>query len=237
MPPDPNFLKNSDWLDISEDDYAWLDFTIEKTHDALYDAGKKFEKLFISFLALLSLAAILAYGHAAFTGTEEFKVPFLELSLDRRYAAILIEFLATCAFSSLVLAGIYEEILRWRLEGLLLVRYGELSKLGDTAPVSLWYLLYPSLFRISLFLKTYRPSNFVIPVLYILIGLAGLLFPAVLGWNVGTDLAWTRPHKLELCAALLVLPALIVILGVNLFPRSQAAAEIFETLTKHFRKN
>jgi glyoxylate utilization-related uncharacterized protein len=36
----PVYLKNSEWLDVSEEDYLWLDFTIEKTYSALCEAGK-----------------------------------------------------------------------------------------------------------------------------------------------------------------------------------------------------
>jgi hypothetical protein len=235
MDPERPFLKNSDWLNITEEDNLWLDFTIEKTHAALYDTGKKFEKLFLTYLGLVAVAVMLAYGPSAITVANDFKVPFLELSLDRRYAAVLVVFLASCAFFSLICAGMYEETLRWRLEGLVLVRYGDLSKLGDVSDVNFWYFTYPSLFRISLFLKTYRPS-FIIPLLFGVMVLFGLVFPGAVGWHVGGQLSWPTSQKTELCAGLSIMPLLIVILGVNLFPRTQAAAAVYEKLIEHFRK-
>lgn len=230
------YLKNSDWLDISEEDYQWLDFTIEKTHATLDEAGKRFEKFFISYLGLLTLAAILTFSRSTASGPNEFKVPFLQLTVDRHYAAMLVIVLATCVLFSLVCTGVYEEVLKWRLEALVLVRYGGISTLGDVEESKFWYLLYPSLFRMSLFLKAYRASRFI-PSVFLSLGILGLILPACLGWHIGTELSWSIGQRISLCIGLSILPVVSVILGVNIAPRSQAAAKIYTEMTDHFRKD
>jgi hypothetical protein len=87
----PVYLKNSEWLDVSEEDYLWLDFTIEKTYSALCEAGKKLEKLFVAYLVLLAVAGVLTYSRSL-GGSGDFKVPFLALSLDRRHLLLPLQY-------------------------------------------------------------------------------------------------------------------------------------------------
>jgi hypothetical protein len=228
----PFYRKNSEWLNISEEDYLWLDFTIEKTYSALSEAGKKLEKLFVAYLVLLAVAGVLTFSRSL-GGSGDFKVPFLDLSLDRRHAAIVVTVLATCELFGLVCTAVYEEVLRWRLEGLILVRYTDASTIGDVPDAHFWYLLYPSLFRMSNFLSASRFSRFI-PLLFFYFGLVGLISPWLFGWHIGGDFSWSWREKTFLCIGLSILPLLAFILGVNILRRSQEAAAVYKQLIDHF---
>ena len=227
-------------LVITQEDYQWLDFAIEKTHTAFYDAGKKFEKFFGTYLVFLILSAIVTYGRgigADAHGTESgVKIPLLELVLDRRYAAIALVVLSTAVLLALVCQVVYEEVLRWRTEGLILIRYGQISKVGDVPDDEYWYLRYPSLFRMSLFLSSSYRVGAVFGNAFLVIMTAGLFLPAVLAWHVGTELSWPRIAKVGLIIGVSILPSLSILLLSMIFPRSQAAAAIYTKLQDHFRE-
>jgi len=228
-------------LTISTEDYEWLDFSLEKTQSALYDAGKKFEKLFTTYLVLFVLAAILTYGRGIGTeglgSTSLVKVPLLELSLDRRYAALALIVLSTAVLSSLVCLVVYEEVLRFRTEGLVLIRYGKISEIGDVPDDHYWYLRYPSLFRMSLFLSSsYYGAGTVISNMFLMIALSGLIMPEVFAWHVGKEFLWSTSARVGLVVGVSVLPFLSCVLLVAIFPRSQAAAAIYLKLQEYFRE-
>ncbi len=228
-------------LTISTEDYEWLDFSLEKTQSALYDAGKKFEKLFTTYLVFFVLAAILTYGRGIGTegpgSTSLVKVPSLDLSLDRRYAALALIVLSTAALSSLICLVVYEEVLRWRTEGLVLIRYGKISEIGDVPDDHYWYLRYPSLFRMSLFLSSsYRAGTMIVTSMFQLIALSGLILPGVFAWHVGKEFLWSTNARVGLIVGISVLPLLSCVLLIAIFPRSQAAAAIYMKLNDHFRE-
>jgi len=142
-------------LEISDEEYKWIDFSLDKTYQAMFEAGKQFKELFAAYLVIVIVSWILTYSKGAATepGTSTVKVPLLDLLLDRRHAAIAAVVIATGILVALVCLVVYEEVLRWRAEGLVLIRYGAISQVGDVPSDNYWYLRFPSLLRMSLFLS------------------------------------------------------------------------------------
>ncbi len=227
-------------LTATKDDLEWLDFSLEKTYSALQDAGKRFEKLFATYLVLFFISAILTYSKTAGgAGELGIKVPFLDLSLNRPYAAFTVIILATGVFFSLVCLVVYEEVLRWRLEGLILIRHGEISTVGHepkTETEIYWYLNYPSLFRTSLFLSSAYRFGRVVMSTYFLVAVSGLFWPAIFALHISKELSLQTVDRVFVCTMISILPVLSALVLIALFPRSQSAAAIAEELRNYFRR-
>ena len=225
-------------LEISDEEYKWIDFSLDKTYKAMFEAGKQFKELFAAYLVIVIVSWILTYSKGAATepGTSTVKVPLLDLLLDRRHAAIAAVVIATGILVALVCLVVYEEVLRWRAEGLVLIRYGAISQVGDVPSDNYWYLRFPSLLRMSLFLSGSQTIiENVFAYVFLLILVTGLFFPGMFAWSLGKQLSWHCPARLGLTVGISILPFLATLLLITVFRRAQAAANVFPALEKYFR--
>lgn len=113
----------------------WLDFEIDKIHKSLYEAGKHSGQTLFTYLALAGLTALLMYGKAA---KDEVAVPLIQLSVDKRSAALIIHMLAIAAIFWFQYLVAYENALMTKMSQLIESRH-KIRFFEE------WQFMYPSL--------------------------------------------------------------------------------------------
>jgi hypothetical protein len=112
----------------------WLDFEIEKVHQSLYEAGKCSSQTFFTYLALAGLTGLLSYGQGA---KDEVAVPLIQLTVDKRSAALIVHILAIMVIFWFQYLVAYENALMTTLSQLIRRRY-EIRFFDE------WQFMYPS---------------------------------------------------------------------------------------------
>src|SRR5215216_2278568 len=154
--------------DTTSNDF--LDFELTKTHQTFFESGKMVGNSFLTYLLLQCLTAILVFGKGL-SSEDYVQVPFLQLALEKHYAALILLVLTCGALYWYFSAVAYEMLLAEKLYDLLNKRY----KTG-------WYtnlhLRYPSIYAANNIVALYGPKPFLKLYLNVLkygfsIGIAG----------------------------------------------------------------
>jgi hypothetical protein len=183
---------------------AVLDFQIEKTYQTLLDVSRSTGKTVVTYLALIVLALCLAFGESM--GIEDkVKVPIIDLTVDKRYAAagsLILSYL-TLLRASLLIAG--NNFLDVKFRRLLHERYGGLCDV-------VWHMKPPSFFDLvihqasSSSLRGYGVRGMV--VFSLLLPLIIMASPALVTWNLCKEAGFSNSTSvlLALVAANTVVP-------------------------------
>jgi hypothetical protein len=164
------------------------DFEIGKTQETFFETGKQLGTALLTYLLLLCLTTLLVFGNVVpNTSTEPtaVKIPFLELSVAKPYAAWIILILSDMALYWFFSTAAYELVLAAKLYELMDARY----KTG-------WYtnmhLRYPSVFSASFLITHYLPRRLGGFLSYTMSFLAiggGFIFHVFLTWKVSDGVA------------------------------------------------
>jgi hypothetical protein len=111
-----------------------IKFEIDKTHQALFEAGKSLGTSFLTYLSVLCLTALLVFGT---TVEEGVSVPLLGLKVTRDLAAALSLLLCYVVAIWMISLQVLTASLTTRLSTLLEIRY-------KRSTLDSWYLQYPS---------------------------------------------------------------------------------------------
>ncbi len=185
-----------DERDRSRNEY--LDCQIEITHKVYFEAGNNLGKAFLTYLLLMCFAALLIWGKGF---GNEVKIPFLELTINKIYAALIV-----LVFSCFTLYWFFSTLKLTRLLGrkltaLLYERYGASNE-------TRWNLAYPSAY--STFLMVNRFNRSRVGVLTVtgfqqLFPVVNLLLPLLMAWFIGDAFNLSLIYKILLCLSILLL--------------------------------
>jgi hypothetical protein len=177
----------------------YLDFLLEKTYKTYIEAGSNVGKAFLTYLLLISLATLLVFGWGDMEN--QVKVPFLELSLNKLYAATIILVLSCGALYWFLSTGVLLKMLGFKIRWLIKERYG-INKANN------WNIDYPSPYRVFINMNAAHVGiitglSFMSFFLFLII--SSSLLPLILAWFIGTSFGFPVKLKLLLCLGVFIL--------------------------------
>jgi len=179
-----------------------LDFELDRTHKTLFEAGKLKGNAFSTYLVLLATTSLLVFGHG---NTDQVKVPFIELTLNKDSASAVLLALSCVALYWYNITHVKQWLLRSKMLSLYHERYGKDLTVN-------WHVGYPT----PLWIPTSTSVAPIPPVLavlangiFMLLNLAGYVVPALLSWRITGAYNLSVLSRL-IITSLLILPALIV---------------------------
>jgi hypothetical protein len=194
---------------VSEDKQLrdlYLDFELDKTYKKYFEAGSILGKAFLTYLLLLSFSAILALDKGI---GNDVKVPFLEVPLNKRYAALIVLALGAGALYWYLSTLMITQLVNHKLTLLIRERYG-------VSKASKWNWAYPSAYHtFSTVNLTRKPSVSIL--LDRLFGFVTLmccsLLPLIVAWKIALSFEADTRYKILMCVIILVL----YIPNINMF--------------------
>jgi hypothetical protein len=176
---------------------AYLDFEIDKTQESFYEAGSVLGRSFLVYLSLISTSALLVYGNGF---NNEVKVPFVELTVNKIYAAIIALVLGSAALYWFFLTLVLNRLLAAKLGALIHERYG-------VRKTARWNFAYPSAYHAFFAVNRHSAS---IPAKILMNGFNLLLsfswvIPVILAWSISVSLGLSPIHRLFVCAVVMLL--------------------------------
>jgi hypothetical protein len=178
-----------------------LDFEIDKTHQTLYQAGEQVGKAFLIYLICIGITALLIFGRGI---KDEVSVPFLQLTLDKSNATLVIHILSIGVLFWYHYIVAYEQFLLFQVADLLHERYGYVS-----SPLSLHYPALPTV-TTKLMLAFFRENfesglgcitGFLWFVPTVLILLLTIAVPLYFTWRIGAGSGLLMIQKMLLLLA------------------------------------
>jgi hypothetical protein len=153
-------------------------FERDTTHQALFECGKRLGAAFNAFLFLLAFSFLVTFSIA---GEGEINIPFLNLKLERIYAASALIGLMSIAYFRYECYSYYERILRMKM-------YESLEGIDKSFYKSIWFLDYPTIDKfLSLSHKFSSPISIVGAIVQTIFILAFFIAPITLLIKLGVD--------------------------------------------------
>lgn len=176
----------------------YLDFALDKTQKTYFEAGNSLGKSFLTYLLLLCLTALLVFGKGI---KDEVKIPFLDITVNKTYAALVILILSCAAFYWYISTTFLHTILGIKLRWLIYERYGVFKDNN-------WYLRFPSAYSSFLTVNTRPKSLFADIMLFafsVFLLISSSLLPVLMTWLIGGSFGLSNKYKILICIGMLLL--------------------------------
>jgi hypothetical protein len=174
-----------------------LDFWIEKTHAALFEADKITGNALLTYLLMLCLTALLVLSEGV---EDRVSVPLLQLTFNKIYAAALILTLSCGAFFWFLSTRLHSHLLGFKLDELLEKRCGRVE--------NSWSLSYPSIYNTSMTVFASSRSmviDIIFIVLFAILLFSGFVLPLYFAWKISGALGFSFWQKSLACIGALIL--------------------------------
>ncbi|HVS80912.1 MAG TPA: hypothetical protein VHE60_04195 [Pyrinomonadaceae bacterium] len=181
-----------------------LKFEIDKTHQALFEAGKLLGTSFLTYLSLLCLTVLLVYGKNV---EDSVSVPLLALKVSRGLAAAVT--LLLCYVVQIWLISLL--VLTTSLSDLLC---SQLIDRYQRSTFESWYMQYPSPFQSVQFLINILPgkqSTLVLWVTYIAYSVISAFLPFYLSYIIGKTPNFPAALKTPWAVTITILNSSVII--------------------------
>lgn len=186
-----------------------LDFEIDKTHNTLFEAGKNKSSAFSKYILLLATTSLLVFGQIS---GENFKVPFVDLTLNKNLAAFMLLLLSCAALYWYNMSYLKEKLLRYKLRELFKKRHCQDLE-------STWNVSYPSPLWIptSSSFRLPSPIAIVSSSIFDLISVISYSLPVVLSWKITAAYDFNLIIRIMI-SVFIIAPAVIVQIYVFFSP-------------------
>lgn len=181
-------------------------FQIDKTYQALFEAGKHRGEAYLSHLLMLFLLTVLVFA----TGPKnEVTVPFVQLTVDKYQAAILVIIISFGTLYRLQVSALHESLLLAKIHTLIHNR-------ADVCLSQEWYLRCPTVFSSTTLLIHSQPEwghNLLARIFAFSHLLTVFVAPFFFTWKIADRLQFGIPARIGLCivALALLVPAYIAL--------------------------
>jgi hypothetical protein len=175
-----------------------LDFQIEKTYANLVEAARRASASSRSFYVLLFFTGVLIFGEGIGVA-DQIRIPFVELTVDKRFVALLSLFLSVLLVFQSGAFGLQSRLLALKLGLLVRERYPVLGGLP-------WNLNFPtSEVALTRFINANVPPPFGLIVVGMGRTIAEYLTPLVLAWYWGKDGGYGWGGRFLVCTAVAII--------------------------------
>ena len=196
-------------------------FERDKTHQSLFECGKRLGRAFTMVVILLVLSTMITFSTAV---GENINIPIFNLKLDRLHAAVALIPLMSIGFFRYACFSYYERILRLKM-------YATLEATNETIINSVWYLDYPSVDKF--FSLAHKFPGFVSRVgkiAQILFDVATFIIPIVLLAKLGFDTSFSIIWWCSSVLSMVFVICGLIILNDLPWWDSQSQSDILEKL-------
>lgn len=175
-----------------------LDFNLNKTFEAFQECIKTLTHSFITYLLFLSLTAILLWGKGV---DEKISLPILSLTIDKRYASVIILILTVIAWYWFSITILYYYLMGDKVANAYVQRFG-VNKLGWFMHHPSPYIMYQRLVPALILTKKWTtfPSAILLTIVFTAFWLGSFfILPTIFVWQLTGQFGLSYWAKVFIC--------------------------------------